>query len=37
MKLSNKLLIGLGVGLFTLVLSTVIVANVGGVDSVIGK
>jgi hypothetical protein len=33
MKLSNKLLIGLGVGLFTLVLSTVIVANVGGVDS----
>lgn len=32
MKLSNKLLIGLGLGLFTLILSIVVVANVGGVD-----
>lgn len=32
MKLSNKLLIGLGIGLFTLILSGVIIANTGGVD-----
>ncbi|WP_159636441.1 hypothetical protein [Sphingobacterium composti Ten et al. 2007 non Yoo et al. 2007] len=32
MKLSNKLLIGVGVSLFTLILSIVVVANIGGVD-----
>ena len=32
MKLSNKLLTGLSVGLFTLILSGVIIVNAGGVD-----